>query len=107
MPREHSLYDFDLLLTLSVSRQETRSKSRSGEEEVQQGAYIWKRETQLSEVDWVLVRMGVSGLKAALDKYYSYGGGRSRRPLLPVQSSAFSGERDEILQRVVNLENSL
>ncbi|KAI1484922.1 hypothetical protein F5X96DRAFT_662194 [Biscogniauxia mediterranea] len=64
-------------------------------------------QTQLSEADWVLVRMGVSGLKAALDKYYQYGGGRSRRPLLPVQSSAFSGERDEILQRVVDLEDSL
>ncbi|KAI1102513.1 aldolase [Jackrogersella minutella] len=64
-------------------------------------------QTQLSEVDWVLVRLGVSGLKAALGKYYNYGGGRSRRPLNPVQTSAFSGEKDTVLQQIVDLEKTL
>ncbi|XXH00996.1 hypothetical protein Hte_007347 [Hypoxylon texense] len=64
-------------------------------------------QTQLSETDWVLVRSGVSGLKAALEKYYQYGSGRSRRPLNPVQSSVFSGEKDVILQQIVDLEKSL
>ncbi|KAI1455422.1 aldolase [Annulohypoxylon moriforme] len=64
-------------------------------------------QTRLSETDWVLVKLGVSGLKAALEKYYKYGGGRSRRPLNPVQSSVFSEERDVILRRIVELEQTL
>ncbi|KAI1206329.1 aldolase [Annulohypoxylon truncatum] len=64
-------------------------------------------QTQLSETDWVLVRLGVSGLKAALEKYYQYGGGRSRRPLKLVESNAFSGEKDDILRHIVELEQSL
>jgi 4-hydroxy-2-oxoglutarate aldolase len=64
-------------------------------------------QTYLSEVDWVLVGLGVAGLKAALDRYYGYGGGRSRRPLGMVQASAFEGEKDVILSRIVELEKSL
>ncbi|KAK7747580.1 hypothetical protein SLS62_009079 [Diatrype stigma] len=64
-------------------------------------------QTKLSDMDWVLVRLGVSGLKAALDRYYGYGGGRSRRPLNPVQSSAFSGEKDVLLRGMVQLEKIL
>jgi 4-hydroxy-2-oxoglutarate aldolase len=64
-------------------------------------------QTYLSDADWVLVGLGVAGLKAALDRYYGYGGGRSRRPLGMVQATAFDGEKDIILKRVVDLENSL
>lgn len=64
-------------------------------------------QTKLSEMDWVLVRLGVSGLKAALERYYGYGGGRSRRPLNPVQASAFAGEKDVLLQAMVDLEKSI
>lgn len=64
-------------------------------------------QTKLSDMDWVLARLGVAGLKAALDRYYGYGGGRSRRPLNPVQSSAFSGEKDALLQQMVDFENSI
>ncbi|KAI1370858.1 hypothetical protein F4677DRAFT_457524 [Hypoxylon crocopeplum] len=64
-------------------------------------------QTYLSEADWVLVGLGVAGLKAAIDRYYSYGGGRSRRPLGFVQAGAFEGERDIILKRIVDIENAL
>lgn len=64
-------------------------------------------QTYLSEVDWVLVKLGVAGLKGALQKYYEYGGGRSRRPLGYVRASAFDGEAGEVLKRIVEYENSL
>jgi 4-hydroxy-2-oxoglutarate aldolase len=64
-------------------------------------------QTYLSDVDWILVRLGVSGLKGALDKYYGYGGGRSRRPLGSVQASAFDGEKGDVLKRLVEYENAL
>ncbi|KAI0111062.1 hypothetical protein GGR51DRAFT_64346 [Nemania sp. FL0031] len=63
-------------------------------------------QTLLSQADWALVRMGVAGLKGALEKYYHYGGGRSRRPLGSVQTSAFGGETGGILQKLVDLEAS-
>ncbi len=37
-------------------------------------------QTRFSRADWALVQLGVAGLKAALEKYYGYGAGRSRRP---------------------------
>lgn len=64
-------------------------------------------QTRLSQADWVLVQLGVAGLKAALDRYYGYGGGRSRRPLGLVASARFEGEKDTILKGLVDLENSL
>jgi 4-hydroxy-2-oxoglutarate aldolase len=64
-------------------------------------------QTKLSDADWVLVQLGVAGLKAALDRYYSYGGGRSRRPLGLVESAKFEGRPDTILKELVDLENSL
>ncbi|KAK7417858.1 hypothetical protein QQX98_004333 [Neonectria punicea] len=64
-------------------------------------------QTRLSQADWVLVQLGVAGLKAALDRYYGYGGGRSRRPLGLVASAKFEGEKDAVLKGLVDLENSL
>ncbi|KAF7545563.1 hypothetical protein G7Z17_g9080 [Cylindrodendrum hubeiense] len=64
-------------------------------------------QTRLSQADWVLVQLGVAGLKAALDRYYGYGGGRSRRPLGLVASARFEGEKDVVLKGLVDLENSL
>lgn len=64
-------------------------------------------QTYLSEADWVLVGLGVAGLKAAIDRYFGYGGGRSRRPLGAVQASAFEGAKDAVLKHVVDLESSL
>ncbi|GKT87221.1 dihydrodipicolinate synthase [Colletotrichum tofieldiae] len=64
-------------------------------------------QTKLSQADWVLVQLGVAGLKAALDRYFGYGGGRSRRPLGLVASAKFEGEKDAVLKSLVDLESSL
>lgn len=64
-------------------------------------------QTLLSEVDWALVKLGVAGLKGALEKYYEYGGGRSRRPLASVRATAFEGETGDVLKRIVEYENSI
>ncbi|RFU32345.1 hypothetical protein B7463_g3959, partial [Scytalidium lignicola] len=64
-------------------------------------------QTLLSAADWVLVQLGVAGLKAALERYYGYGGGRSRRPLGMVAQSQFEGGPDLVLKKLVGLENSL
>ncbi|KAJ9133756.1 Dihydrodipicolinate synthase [Pleurostoma richardsiae] len=64
-------------------------------------------QTQLSRADWALVQLGVAGLKAALDKYYSYGGGRSRRPLGMIDPVNLEGDSDKTLRSLVELENSL
>ncbi|KAJ0386259.1 hypothetical protein COL922a_004781 [Colletotrichum nupharicola] len=64
-------------------------------------------QTRLSQADWVLVQLGVAGLKAALDRYFGYGGGRSRRPLGMVASAKFEGEKDAVLKGLVELETSL
>lgn len=64
-------------------------------------------QTKLSEADWILVQLGVSGLKAALDIYYGYGGGRSRRPLGVVASAKFEGDAGATLKSLTDLENSL
>lgn len=64
-------------------------------------------QTQFSRADWVLVRLGVAGMKAALERYYRYGGGRSRRPLGFVEAARFDGDPDAVLQSLVDLEDSL
>ena len=64
-------------------------------------------ETKLSDADWTSVQLGVAGLKGALDRYYGYGSGISRRPLGMVESVKFEGRADAILRDLVELENSL
>lgn len=64
-------------------------------------------QTRLSAAEWVLVQLGVAGLKAALQKYYNYGGGRSRRPLGLVANAKFEGKPDAILGELVSIKNSL
>lgn len=67
-------------------------------------------QTKLSDVDWVLVQLGVAGLKAALAKYYGYGAGRSRKPLTSGGEAvqiALEGEAGKILQELVDLEAEL
>lgn len=46
-------------------------------------------QTKLSDADWILVQLGVVGLKGALDRCYGYGGGILRRPLGMVESVKF------------------
>ncbi|POR37667.1 L-threo-3-deoxy-hexylosonate aldolase [Tolypocladium paradoxum] len=64
-------------------------------------------QTRFSRADWALVQLGVAGLKAALDKYYGYGAGRSRRPLGFVEGTKFEGDTDAVLRNLVDFENSL
>ena len=64
-------------------------------------------QTRFSRADWALVQLGVAGLKAALDKYYGYGSGRSRRPLGKVDVAKFDGEAGAPLQDLVDFENTL
>lgn len=67
-------------------------------------------QTKLSEADWVLVQLGVAGLKAAISKYYGYGGGRSRKPLASNGdglAKAWDGDAGIILQSLVELEGRL
>lgn len=64
-------------------------------------------QTKLSDADWQLVQLGVAGLKAALQRYYGYGGGRSRRPLGMVEDAKFEGKADTVLSGLVELENKL
>ncbi|CAM1506215.1 Fc.00g058560.m01.CDS01 [Cosmosporella sp. VM-42] len=55
-------------------------------------------QTRLSRADWALVQLGIAGIKAALDRYYAYGAGRSRRPLGLVESTRFEGDIDGVLK---------
>lgn len=64
-------------------------------------------QTYLREVDWVLARLGVAGLKGTVGKYSEYGGGRSKRLLGSVQASAFDGDSGDVLKRIVEYENSV
>ncbi|ATY61388.1 Aldolase-type TIM barrel [Cordyceps militaris] len=64
-------------------------------------------QTRFSRGDWALVQLGVAGLKAALDRYYGYGAGRSRRPLGAVDAAKFDGEAGAPLLDLVEHENSL
>ncbi|EHY55607.1 hypothetical protein HRR86_007480 [Exophiala dermatitidis] len=64
-------------------------------------------QTKLSVADWVLVQLGVAGLKGALHRYYGYGGGRSRRPLGNVDAARFNGDADTVLRELVDLEQKL
>ena len=64
-------------------------------------------QTRFSRADWALVQLGVAGIKAALDKYYGYGAGRSRRPLGVVDAAKMEGNTDTVLKDLVDYENSL
>ncbi|KAF7561372.1 hypothetical protein G7046_g2770 [Stylonectria norvegica] len=64
-------------------------------------------QTRLSRADWALVQLGVAGIKAAIDRYFGYGAGRSRRPLGFVESARFEGAADDALKNLIDFENSL
>lgn len=64
-------------------------------------------QAMLSGADWALVKLGVAGLKAAIHRYYGYGEGRSRLPLLSVTSEAWAAADIAKVDAVVSLENSL
>lgn len=66
----------------------------------------------LSEADFCLQGLGVAGVKGALDRYFGYGNGRSRRPLGAVDAAVWgSGDTpsraEKILGGLVELEKKL
>ncbi|KAM0270226.1 hypothetical protein ACHAQH_009526 [Verticillium albo-atrum] len=60
----------------------------------------------LSVADWALQKGGISGVKAAVGKWYGYGNPRARAPLPTVSDEVFAAGVDAI-QKVVDLENKL
>ncbi|KAG7132532.1 putative 4-hydroxy-2-oxoglutarate aldolase like protein [Verticillium longisporum] len=60
----------------------------------------------LSVADWALQKGGISGVKAAVGKWYGYGNPRARAPLPTVSDAVFAAGVDAI-QKVVDLENEL
>lgn len=66
----------------------------------------------LSEADFCLQGLGVAGVKGALDRYYGYGSGRSRRPLGAVDAAVWvsgddSSRAEKILGGIVEREKKL
>jgi 4-hydroxy-2-oxoglutarate aldolase len=66
-----------------------------------------KLQALLSDADWALVKLGVAGLKTAIDKYYRYGRGRSRVPLAALSNEAWATADLARVEVVVRLENGL
>jgi 4-hydroxy-2-oxoglutarate aldolase len=64
-------------------------------------------QSDFSRADWALVQLGIAGIKGALQRYYGYGGGRSRRPLSALDLSKLDGEADQVLRVVIDKENAL
>ncbi|KAM0326962.1 hypothetical protein ACHAQA_006083 [Verticillium albo-atrum] len=60
----------------------------------------------LSVADWALQKGGISGVKAAVGKWFGYGNSRARAPLPTVPDGVFAAGVDAI-QKVVDLENKL
>lgn len=63
-----------------------------------------KLQAMLSDADGAVAKLGVSGIKAALDRYYGYGEGRSRLPLSPVTAEAWTQDELATIDAIVSLE---
>jgi 4-hydroxy-2-oxoglutarate aldolase len=66
----------------------------------------------LSEADFTLQTLGVAGVKGALDRYFGYGNGRSRRPLGTLAADVWKtgdepSRADDILSRIIKVESEL
>lgn len=61
----------------------------------------------LSDADYAVVKLGVPGLKSALDKYYGYGEGRSRQPLGQVAADSWPAQTVVKVEKVLALEKKL
>lgn len=66
-----------------------------------------KLQGDLAQADWAMMKLGLSGVKAAVVKYFGYGDVRARSPLPTAALQAFDGEIGEKLRVVVDLEKSL
>lgn len=63
-------------------------------------------QTRFSMADWALVQLGVAGIKGALQRYYGYGGGLSRRPLGKTAEEKVAGV-DGVVRGLVEMENGM
>ncbi|KAI2896888.1 hypothetical protein CBS76997_4843 [Aspergillus niger] len=61
----------------------------------------------LSMADWQLLKLGVSGVKAAIVKWFGYGGSAARRPLPQVEPATMHADITSALQAVIDLEMQL
>ncbi|KAI9925482.1 hypothetical protein ASPWEDRAFT_113821 [Aspergillus wentii DTO 134E9] len=62
---------------------------------------------KLSVADWALLKLGISGVKAASTKWFGYGSSQPRKPLPWVGVEAIQGEVEKALQVVVDMEMKL
>ncbi|PYI00501.1 hypothetical protein BO78DRAFT_438541, partial [Aspergillus sclerotiicarbonarius CBS 121057] len=72
--------------------------------EVQKAQEIQRK---LSLADWALLKLGISGVKAATTRWFGYGNARPRRPLPEVGMDAIRGEGLGALEDVVCLAMEL
>lgn len=61
----------------------------------------------LALADWVLAKYGISGVKAACQKWFGYGTGKVRAPLPTADVGGLSKELEQTLQCLIDLERSL
>jgi len=55
-------------------------------------------------VDWALLKLGISEVKAANRKWVGYGSSSPQKPLPQIKPTAIDGEIQDALQPVVDLE---
>ncbi|KZF23873.1 aldolase [Xylona heveae TC161] len=75
----------------------------------QSGEFEKAQEIQrkLSVADWALLKLGISGVKAASTKFFGYGSSQPRKPLPRAEVGAIQGEILDALQVMVDLEKQL
>lgn len=64
-------------------------------------------QSKLSHADWALMKLGVSGVKGSVSKFFGYGSSISRRPLPDMDVTKLSGKTAEDIEAVIKLERSL
>lgn len=64
-------------------------------------------QAKVSTADWALLKMGVSGVKAANVKWFGYGNSSARKPLPQIEPAAIQADMASVLQAVIDLEMQL
>lgn len=64
-------------------------------------------QAMLSIADWALLKMGVSGVKAANVKWFGYGNSLARKPLPQIEPVAIQEDISSAVQAVIDLEMQL
>jgi 2-keto-3-deoxy-L-rhamnonate aldolase len=66
-----------------------------------------KLQAAISDADYAIVKLGVPGLKSAVDKYFGYGGGRSRKPLGKIDARSWAVDTVTKVEKIMHLEATL